>query len=140
MGLNAQPNNHILLELKAQALLSLDHYFLAIQSAEACIQLAPQWSVGYLTLARAQRQFGEIELALRSAERAKTLDPHDMDIAHEILELKVLVDRLRTARLEEESKLHLCNTAEEREVQRCMMHLLTRTPIAKVDRLELDEM
>merc|ERR1719487_2542443 len=52
MGLNAQPNNHILLELKAQALLSLDHYFLAIQSAEACIQLAPQWSVGYLTLAR----------------------------------------------------------------------------------------
>lgn len=140
MGLNTQPRNHVLLELKAQALLSLDRYFLAIQSAEACVQLAPQWSVGHLTLARAQRQFGEIELALRSAERAKALDPHDIDITHEIRELKVLVDRLRAARLEEESKLHLCHTAEEREVQRCMMHLLARTPIAKADRLELEEM
>ena len=40
-----------------------------------CIELSPNWCEGYITLARGQREMGEVELSISSYQKAITLFP-----------------------------------------------------------------
>jgi hypothetical protein len=110
MGLEIEPTNFILWELKAQVLLSFDKLLAAIEAAEEVTRLAPLWPEGFVTLARAQREFGEIELALVSMQTAITLLGTDDDVPsaeeyiQELSEIQAIVTRLLAARDEYEAE------------------------------------
>ena len=60
-------------ELRAQALLELDRTFDAIAAASRAVRCAPSSPWAHLTLGRAQLNFGELDLALITLERAVAL-------------------------------------------------------------------
>ncbi len=60
-------------DLKAQVLLRQGDYFAASQSATSAGSLGPRWRAARLTLARAQVNFGELDMARQTLEEA--LDP-----------------------------------------------------------------
>jgi len=73
-AINMTPEKAVLFELQAQVFMEMDEYFKAIKMAEEVVRLEPQWVIGYLTLGRAQINFGEPELGLESLNKAKELD------------------------------------------------------------------
>ena len=97
-GLVLEPTNHLLWELKSQVLLHFDKYLLAIEAAEEVVRIAPLWSEGFVTLARAQREFGEIELAFENMQRAIALDEANSDHVLELSEIEGSVKKLLAAR------------------------------------------
>lgn len=65
VALRYDPMNGILHELKAQVYLSLDTHRLAlhaVRSAQLATELLPYWDEGFLTLARAQLNMGELKI------------------------------------------------------------------------------
>jgi len=58
-AINMTPEKAVLFELQAQVFMEMDEYFKAIKMAEEVVRLEPQWVIGYLTLGRAQINFGE---------------------------------------------------------------------------------
>ena len=76
-ALRQNPEHQIaarLLEAKAQVLLELGRTFEAIKSSTAATELAPNFAAAFLTLGRAQLNFGEPGYAIHSLERAKKMD------------------------------------------------------------------
>jgi predicted Zn-dependent protease len=65
-ALRVTPNDHFLLEMKSQALLSIGSLVRAASVASQVTTLAPSWPYGHLTLARAQRELGEVSLGNES--------------------------------------------------------------------------
>lgn len=63
-ALKETPNDHFLLEMKSQALLSMGSLVKAAAVATQVVLLAPTWAEGYITLARAQREIGEVTLGI----------------------------------------------------------------------------
>lgn len=45
----------------------------ALKYAEKCVSINPNWCEGYVTLARSQREMGEVILAIQSYETAISL-------------------------------------------------------------------
>lgn len=73
LSLNAdQPEIY---EMKAQVLMELGNDFQAVQAAESALHLVSTWWEAHRTLARAQRNLGEIRMALNSYIRAWHLNP-----------------------------------------------------------------
>jgi tetratricopeptide (TPR) repeat protein len=107
-GLVLDPSNYFLWELKSQILLFFDKYLPAIAAAEEVVRLAPSWPEGFVTLARAQREFGEIELAHANMQKAAVLNTVNTEYAEELQEIEEIVKRLRAARAlyEEEKQQH----------------------------------
>ena len=97
-GLKLDPTNHLLWELKSQVFLYFDKLLPAIEAAEEAVRLAPSWAEGFVTLARAQREFGEIELALANMKMANKLDKVSVEIIQELNEIEDIVQRLLAAR------------------------------------------
>jgi len=64
-AIGLSPESAGLYELKAQVLLELGEYFKAIKAAEQSIRLDPLFAFGYLTLGRAQINFGELDYVRR---------------------------------------------------------------------------
>eukprot|EP00029_Vermamoeba_vermiformis_P009575 TRINITY_DN4818_c0_g1_i1.p1 TRINITY_DN4818_c0_g1~~TRINITY_DN4818_c0_g1_i1.p1 ORF type:complete len:192 (-),score=45.23 TRINITY_DN4818_c0_g1_i1:6-581(-) len=90
-ALELTPNNHVLHELKAQVLMLQDKNFQAIQWAAKSTELNPSYIDGWITLARAQLNFGEIELAVDSFSKALKLNPDNEEIKNELDEaIKVM--------------------------------------------------
>jgi tetratricopeptide (TPR) repeat protein len=58
-----RPQNHIIYEYRAQIYLDIGEIIQAVQSIEKSIQCNPNWYVAYNTLARCQREMGELYLA-----------------------------------------------------------------------------
>ena len=88
-GLIYDNNNHILYELLAQGYIQLERWFDAVQSANRSVAIDPHWSESRLTLARAQRELGEVELSLQSYKIAVELDPCNQEAISELAEIEV---------------------------------------------------
>lgn len=69
-----KPDDPSLHELRSQCYLASDSFWEAIQAAERAIALDPGCSAAFLTLGRAQLNFGEFEKAVETFERLCTLD------------------------------------------------------------------
>jgi len=87
----------------AQVLLETDQTWEAVKAADTATQLSPGWPDAWLSLGRAQRNFGEPLLAQASLARALELVPADADaqlrqLLHaELDELAPLAERQRRA-------------------------------------------
>lgn len=103
-GLLLAPTNHFLLDLKSQILLHFDKFLLSIKAAEEVVRLAPTWSEGFVTLARAQREFGELELAQTNMQTAQSLDKDNTEYSAELLEINELVVQLHAVRAKYEEQ------------------------------------
>lgn len=77
-------------EMKAQLLNEIGEYFKAIKQANICINLLPNWPIGYQTLGRAQLNYGEPTLALESFNKVREIAPKfniqdDIDWVQDVL-------------------------------------------------------
>ncbi|EIE22408.1 TPR-like protein [Coccomyxa subellipsoidea C-169] len=88
-----RPSNAVLHELKAQVLLDAGQPWAAVQSALKATSLDETWPDGFLTLSRAQFNFGEPEEALISINEALRLQPDHPDALREITDIKAQVQR-----------------------------------------------
>ena len=83
-------------EMRSQIFMEMDDRFEAIRSAHRATELNSDWYIAWLTLARAQLNFGEAELALKSAEMAmKKSSEEDESVLSFLREVRVIVQRLR---------------------------------------------
>jgi hypothetical protein len=124
----------LLYELVSQAMLQFDDMFLtAIQYAEKTVALAPNWSEGYVTLGRAQREFGEPEAALQSFKTALSLDTSNTEIISEISELELICSRIKASIQQQRSEICKCagdnSNENENEAALCILHLKSRVKV-----------
>ena len=86
-------------EMKSQIHLKLNQVFTAIREAHKSIELSPNWSTAYQTLARAQLGYGELELALKNFQKCLHYEPDNTEVREEdlpwclkLLEQKKILD------------------------------------------------
>ncbi|CAL5221617.1 g3837 [Coccomyxa viridis] len=91
MALKLRPQYAALHEMKAQVFLEVKQYWPAVQSATSATVAEPSWAPGFVTLARAQYNFGEPEEALKSMDEALRLEPSNEDALAEIGEIRMQV-------------------------------------------------
>ncbi|KAJ3700339.1 hypothetical protein LUZ61_004044 [Rhynchospora tenuis] len=72
-ALNIMPENEILHEQKAQVLLELGDAWNSLKSATRATQLKPSWPEAWVTLDRAQLNYGEPDSAVESFDKALAL-------------------------------------------------------------------
>lgn len=73
------------LEMKAQALMSLHELFPAVSAAREAVASKPRWWVAWQTLGRALLNIGEIRDAIISFQKAVHLNPAHEDLWNEDL-------------------------------------------------------
>jgi hypothetical protein len=139
-GLFFEPDNYLLHELMAQGLLQAEQWVLAVKSAERAVAIAPTWADGHLTLARAQREMGELECAFSSYQRTSALlkiggiapGGYSVDAAAAIELVEEMNDTqrlmLELQRLRQEHLDHVHTSASEAEIEanKCIYHLTSR--------------
>lgn len=76
------PEKAVLHEQKAQVLLEIGETWKALQAATRATELQPSWPEAWVTLSRAQLNFGEPELSVQSTKKALELEPNCKD-AHD---------------------------------------------------------
>ncbi|KAJ8762861.1 hypothetical protein K2173_022990 [Erythroxylum novogranatense] len=74
-SLNLIPENAILHEQKAQVLLELGDAWNALKAATRATEMEPSWAEAWITLGRAQLNFGEPDGAIDSFDRALAIKP-----------------------------------------------------------------
>ncbi|XP_016553829.1 tetratricopeptide repeat protein 33 isoform X2 [Capsicum annuum] len=79
------PDRAILHEQKAQILLELGETWKALKAATRATELEPSWDEAWVTLGRAQLNYGEPDSAIESLDRA---------LAIKILRRRVMIDKL----------------------------------------------
>jgi tetratricopeptide (TPR) repeat protein len=128
-------------EMKAQVYLLLEETLLALQAAEMTIKLAPYWIPGLLTLARCQREVGDLHLSVDSYERLlvqMTVSQEEHAVSAEEVKAE-LEDVLQLAKQLEDrqslwqQKLAQARTSEDQEVFRCKYHLALRAKSSSKD-------
>ena len=92
-AIDLTPQRAVLFELQAQAWIELGQAFDAVRCAEQATIIDPRWAEGHVTLARAQLNFGEIELGYASLQRAAGLAPgidisKDLEWATELMAMR----------------------------------------------------
>ncbi|GFS13648.1 tetratricopeptide repeat protein 33 [Elysia marginata] len=96
------PNNHTILDMKAQALMAVGEVFPALQTAEKTVKILPTWWIGHQTLGRALANVGEVKMAQKSFSRAVHLNPGEPELWKEdLLWVKSLLDRHKLSRVQE---------------------------------------
>ncbi|XP_047328104.1 tetratricopeptide repeat protein 33 [Impatiens glandulifera] len=78
-ALNLTPLKAVLHEQKAQVLLEIGDAWNAIKAASRATELEPSWAEAWITLGRAQLNFGEPDNAIQSFDRALTFKPDSLD-------------------------------------------------------------
>ncbi|XVE95572.1 hypothetical protein REPUB_Repub02eG0109800 [Reevesia pubescens] len=78
-ALNLMPENAVLHEQKAQVLLEIGDAWSALKAAIRATELEPSWAEGWITLARAQLNFGEPDTAIESFDRALAIKPDSVE-------------------------------------------------------------
>ncbi|ETO23761.1 hypothetical protein RFI_13418 [Reticulomyxa filosa] len=71
-------------EAQAQVLLEMERDFDAIVCCKEAIACNPRWSIAYLTLSRAEMNFGDATTALESAKKAFQLDSSNAEIVEHL--------------------------------------------------------
>ncbi|KAK7100916.1 tetratricopeptide repeat protein 33-like [Littorina saxatilis] len=74
------PSDSKMLEMKAQALMSVGEVFPAVQTAQQAVKADPTWWEARQTLGRAQLNLGEVKMAVRSFSKAVMLNPADKEL------------------------------------------------------------
>ncbi|KAL9449707.1 hypothetical protein AB3S75_011605 [Citrus x aurantiifolia] len=74
-ALNLRPENAVLHEQKAQVLLELGDAWNALKAATRATELEQSWAEAWITLGRAQLNFGEPDKAIESFDRALAIKP-----------------------------------------------------------------
>lgn len=74
-ALTLMPENAVLHEQKAQLLLEIGDAWGALKAANRATELDPPWAEAWITLGRAQLNFGEPDSAIASFDRALSLKP-----------------------------------------------------------------
>ena len=96
-------------EFRAQCLMELGEAFEAVRAAGRAVAVAPDWAIAHLTLGRAQRNLGELRLALGSVEAALARG-HPEEAAEEAFEIERLLvlqhARVRLSAGADEGALH----------------------------------
>lgn len=84
-------------------MLELGENFKAVQAAEKCVALDPSYAIGFLTLARAQLNFGEpgnsdpnscwlfLEMAGESIKKAHELDSSNEEITTQLKDIEAIL-------------------------------------------------
>ncbi|KRZ73573.1 Glutamyl-tRNA(Gln) amidotransferase subunit A, mitochondrial [Trichinella papuae] len=83
-AIELQPDDGRLHEMLSQVFLMRGEDFLAIQAAERAVKCCPYWAEAYQTLARAQLNFGELNLAVESFRFANSIDNTNEEIEQEL--------------------------------------------------------
>jgi tetratricopeptide (TPR) repeat protein len=133
--LQNNPHDVDVLDMKAQAHLATDQVSLALHCAEEVTKLKPDWADGLQTLGRCQREVGELQLSVKSFQRALELCGEVEDVAaglvlelsSELDEVKVLCDELALKREVYQKQIQSGDlSADQLEVCRCKFHLTAR--------------
>ncbi|KDP32882.1 hypothetical protein JCGZ_12174 [Jatropha curcas] len=74
-ALNLMPESAVLHEQKAQVLLEIGDAWNALRAATRASELEPSWAEAWVTLGRAQLNFGEPDSAIKSFDRALAIKP-----------------------------------------------------------------
>jgi tetratricopeptide (TPR) repeat protein len=128
-GLLFSPGDHILHELTAQGFLFLDRNLPALRSAERAVELCPLWTEGLLTLARAQRELGELEASLETYQRIIEIDSVHKEAALEVKSLTPLLASLAKRREELLQKVEASVSPDEIEANTCILNLCSRAQV-----------
>lgn len=128
-GLLFSPNDHLLHELTAQGFLSLDRNLLALKSAERAVELCPLWTEGLLTLARVQRELGEVEASLETYRGVLELDTKNSEAIIEMNELTPLLASLAKRREILLLKVEESCSLDETEANTCILNLARRARV-----------
>ncbi|KAL0556287.1 hypothetical protein IC582_004799 [Cucumis melo] len=78
-ALTLMPENAILHEQKAQVLLEVGEAWGALKAATRATDLDPSWAEAWITLGRAQLNFGEPDSAIESFDKALAIKPDSGD-------------------------------------------------------------
>ncbi|KAG8378213.1 hypothetical protein BUALT_Bualt08G0114400 [Buddleja alternifolia] len=73
------PERAVLHEQKAQILLELGEAWSALKAAARATELEPKWAEAWITLGRAQLNFGEPDSAIESFDKALAIKPDSME-------------------------------------------------------------
>ncbi|XP_011027429.1 PREDICTED: tetratricopeptide repeat protein 33 [Populus euphratica] len=74
-ALNLMPGNAVLHEQKAQVLLEIGDPWSALKAATRATELESSWAEAWITLGRAQLNFGEPDSAIESFDKALAIKP-----------------------------------------------------------------
>ncbi|XP_042490051.1 tetratricopeptide repeat protein 33 [Macadamia integrifolia] len=74
-ALTLMPGRAVLHEQKAQVLLEVGDAWSALKAATRATELEPSWAEAWITLGRAQLNFGEPDTAIESFDRALAIKP-----------------------------------------------------------------
>ncbi|GAV79040.1 TPR_1 domain-containing protein/TPR_11 domain-containing protein, partial [Cephalotus follicularis] len=74
-ALNLMPENAVLHEQKAQILLEIGDTWNALKAVTRATELEPSWAEAWITLGRAQLNFGEPDCAIESFDKALEIKP-----------------------------------------------------------------
>lgn len=128
--LTINPKDYRVHELKAQAFIELDMIVAAVQSAEMAVELSPNWVDGLQTLARCQRELGELEISLKTYLKALSLTTSESNLKEELLvemnEVQTLYNKLEMKRHEQFHNIKSSEDPDVQEVNRCFFHLSAR--------------
>ncbi|KAG6609431.1 Tetratricopeptide repeat protein 33 [Phytophthora cinnamomi] len=127
-ALGVDPGNAALYEMLAQASMAVYEDFQAVQFARKAIELAPTWSDGFLTLARCQLNFGELNLALEALEEAAKLNDgvETEEMASDRRDIEeLLVKQQQVLRKRDQEAAHEVE-ADKLQVISCFKHLSLR--------------
>ncbi|XP_047469217.1 tetratricopeptide repeat protein 33-like [Penaeus chinensis] len=88
-ALTLTPDDYALHEMLAQAYMQVGEVFPALRSAEAAVQLYPNWWVGLQTLGRAQLGLGDVAMAVKTFSKAVHIRPDEQELWREDLQWAV---------------------------------------------------
>ncbi|KAL6515500.1 hypothetical protein OROHE_018534 [Orobanche hederae] len=74
-AITLMPERAVLHEQKAQVLLELGDSWNALKAATRAMELEPRWAEAWITLGRAQLNFGEPDCAIESFDKALAIKP-----------------------------------------------------------------
>lgn len=125
------PTNSAAFEMLAQVYLEMNMTFQAVRHAERSHTLAPAWPDALHTLARCQREYGELPLSLQSYDKLLILQPNDQVIASECAEVRALCAELE--RRQSQLVVNPEQSVEDQEVRRCFQNLCKRCHVTGIN-------